>query len=258
MASTVEWDDIAPPKPRNSGGGGGTGGGSGKYGKFEANKEYLLRPVLKPVKFYKYYHKLDGALRTAITDDADTCVVLQKHKSSGLRKAQERRGFLAFDRNDNNKLKIWEVPPSAIEAFKHFKKLTKDPANPNGKEPGGPHGGDFLFKIVCPSGQKDRDTTYVVEFAEAKPFTEEEKAFVKANKEEFNLEKIFASNTPEEIETRLLGPAPTKENNYNRPRNDGGSSSASKPAVVAPPKVAEKPVETVAAQSSDQDDPFKW
>jgi hypothetical protein len=243
MASYVEWDDIETPKKGGNRGSGG-GGNSGKYLKFEANKTYTLRPVFKPVKFFKYYHKQDGQLRTAVTENADTCEVLQKHKADGLRRAQERRGFLAFHREDNNRLVVCELPPSGIEAFKHFKKLAKE-------EPGGPKGGDFKFNVVCPNGIKDRDTTYDVEFVEPKPFTEDERNFVKANKEEYSLEKIFGANSPEEIEQRLFGAQQQRQND--RPNNQGASQS--QPA----PQKAAAPVAVAAAPGGDDaDDPFKW
>ncbi len=227
MASYVDWDDVEPRKRGSSGGSGG-----GKFLKLEANKEYTIRPLFRPIEFHKYFNKLDGQLRTAIVENPDTCEIRAKYTQ--LKKAQARRAFLAFHREDNNRLKVVELPSSATEAFKHYKKVAKT-------EPGGPQGGDFLLKVICPNGVKDRDTTYEIDFQDAKPFTEDERKFVVENvkskdgkvNEEWDLEKIFAANTPEEIENRLFGDwqPPKRHNDDGENRSTAGAGSSSKGAT---------------------------
>lgn len=226
MASYVEWDDVEPRKRGSSGG----SGGGGKFLKLEANKEYTLRPLFRPIEFHKYFNKQDGQLRTAIVENPDTCEVRAKYTQ--LKKAQARRAFLAFHREDENRLKVVELPSSATEAFKHYKKVAK-------ADPGGAQGGDFLLKVICPNGIKDRDTTYEIEFQDAKPFTEEERKFVvehvkskdgKIN-DEWDLEKLFAANTPEDIEHRLFGDWQPKKRDDHSGGNTVAAGASSKGAV---------------------------
>ena len=195
MAS-IEWDDIEQPK-KGFGSGKKTGGagGSGKFMRLEPNSTNRVRPVLKPIRFHKYFNRHDGTLRSAITEDEATCTVRAKYPEL---RAQKRYACLVFDRDDDNKLKILEGPATLFDHFKKFKKLAK-------QDPGSNNGGDFQIKVICPSGKKDRDTTYDVEFIETVPFTDEEKKFVLDNKESYDLDEIFKAQTPEEIERILFG-----------------------------------------------------
>jgi hypothetical protein len=193
MSGFVEWDEVEQPKSGfNSQ---GNSGNSGKFMKLEPNQTYRVRPVYKPIKFYKYYNRKDGQLRSAVTEDPQNCTVKAKYPDL---KPQTRYACLVFDRNDENKLKILEGPQSLFNVFKHFKKVAQ------GAEPGGKDGGDFQIIVHCPNGKKDRNTTYECEFIENVSFTQEEKDFVKQHKEEYDLEQIFAAQSPEEIEKRLF------------------------------------------------------
>jgi len=226
MAKYLNWDDVAEPT-KNSGGQRTGGKNSGKFLKAEANQTYLLRPILKPVGFFQYTYINKGQLRRARVADPENCSVRAKHPTE-LKKAQERRAFLAFDRNDANKLKIVDLPASAMEPFKHFKRLAK-------VEPGSAAGVEIKLSVICPNGKKDRDTTYEIEFGDPVPFTTEERKFWDENKKDYNLEEIFAANTPEEIEKRLFGDWDNKGTNNN----------------AAPGKTASAPKQTASVNSSN-------
>lgn len=227
----VEWDDIEQPK---KGFGSGKKTGSGKYMRLGPNEKYTVRPVLRPICFYKYFNRHNGQLRSAITEDPNTCPVRSKFPDLS---AQLRYACLVIDREDS-KLKILEGPQSLFNHFRNYKKMAK-------KDPGGPEGGDFIISVICPNGKKDRDTTYDVDFVETVPFTEEEKNFVRENKEDFNIEEIFKAMEPEAIERILFG-----DNNDSSNSNDSGSTSST--ASNAMEKT------TAATTSSDDDDPFNF
>lgn len=250
MAKFVEWDDVESPKKGGSRSGGDN---SGKFLKLEANKEYTLRPLFKPIGFHKYFNKKDGQFRTAIVEDPDKDTVRQKY--SQLKRAQDKRAFLAFWREGGNRLKVVELPASATEAFKHFKKVAK-------AEPGGPDGGDFLLKVICPNGVKDRDTTYEIEFVEKKPFTEDERKFVMENvkgKEEWDLEKMFAPQSPEEIEKRLFGDwqPPKKNRDGEQQQQSSNSGSKDDDTMFGASSGAGKPSNS-STKSAEENDPFKF
>ena len=217
--AVVEWDDIE--KPQKGFGSGKSSGGSNKFKRLEANSENRIRLVLKPVLFYKYYNHQGGQLRSGVTDDPDGCTVKAKYPEL---KAQKRYACLIFDRDDDNNLKILEGPSSLFDNFRAYKKMAKN-------DPGGKDAGDFLIKVICPNGKKDRDTTYEVEFIEPVPFTDEEKSFVKENLEEYNLENIFKAHSPEDLESKLFGDGKTaaqreREAEYQAKQNGGSSASA--------------------------------
>lgn len=210
----VEWDDIEPPK-KGFGSGKKSGSNAGRFKKLEANSTNRVRPVFKPIRFYKYFNRKDGQLRSAITEDPDTCTV--KAKYPDLR-AQKRYACLILDRDDENKLKILEGPATLFDNFKAFKKMAKE-------DPGGPKGGDFEIKVICPNGKKDRDTTYEVDFVEAVPFTEEEKNFIREHKEEYDLEEIFQALEPDRIEQLLFGDSDNNDSNDSEQAVASSSSS---------------------------------
>ena len=214
MAS-IEWDDIEPSKKGKAGGQGKFGKDDGKFMRLGANQSYQVRPVLKPVRFWKLYNEKDGKLRSAIIDDPDKSSVCATHPKLSR---QKRYAVLVIDRTDG-KLKILEGPNSMFNNFKAFKKATSE-------DPGGPNGGDWKIDVNSPSGKKDRETTYDVEFLNKVALTESEKQFIREHlKEDFNLEEIFKCQTDEEAEKRLFGDW--------TPRNAGGSAPAAPVAANA-------------------------
>lgn len=192
MAQEVDWDEVAPPA---KGEGGGRKSNKGKFMRLEANQTYRVRPLRKPVTFWKYGNKKDGRYRSAIVEDPNNCPLTEKYPKL---RAQKRYAILVFNRDEENILQVLEGPQKMFEALRHFKKVTKN-------EPGGPKGGDFQIKVVCPNGIKDRETTYDVEFLDPAPFTDDEKQYYKEHAEDFSLEEIFAAKDLEEIEEILFG-----------------------------------------------------
>ena len=191
MADLVEWDDIEPSKKGKSSG----SAGSGKFMKLGPNTERTVRPLKKPVKFFKIGDTVDKQYRSAVIEEGDIDTIKAKYPSA---RPQQRRACLVFDRDEGNVLRILEGPVSMFDNFKHFKNISKN-------EPGGPQGGDFLIKTNCPSGKKDRDTTYEVEFVTPVPFTEEEKAQYGEKKEDYDLQEVYKALTIEEVEEKLYG-----------------------------------------------------
>ncbi len=208
MALQVEWDKVEPQQPRGT----GQGGKSSRKGKImvlEANKTYRVRPLLKPVCYYRVGNRFEGHYRWAIVDDPTKNPIFEKYPKL---KAQLRYATLVFDRGDGNNLKILEGPSKLFETFGHYKRMTKN-------EPGGPQSGDFQIQVVCSSGQKDRNTIYKVEFLQQSKFTEEERSQYHAKKADFDLIEMLKPHTLEEIENRLF-----------RAWNDGQGTSGSSPS----------------------------
>ena len=242
MASFIDWDDVDTTK-RGKGRSGG--GGGGKFMRLEANQTHRIRPIHKPVMFYKFYHTANGQFRTAIIESPEKSSLKEKHPQ--LRPSR-RFAMVVFDRDDDNKMKILEFGSTVYEKFKSYKQITKE-------EPGGANGGDFNITVECPNGKKDRDTTYDVQFAERCDFSDEERELIQAeqaarkeDKGDYDLKKIFRPMSDEEVEEKLFGES-----------GGSGGDSEENEQKPKPREQAEQPKKVEAsAKSSSDDDPFNW
>jgi hypothetical protein len=189
MTGYVEWENVAPKSSR--------GGEMLDFLRLKSGNTYRIRPLHKPVHFYKYFHRAeDGKLRTALTGDLSDSIVATNHPE--LKKPANRYAIFVIDRNDGNNIKIMEAP---VTVFKHF----RDRFEATGQKPGGnKDGGDWQIKITG-SGL---NTEYSVTYLKDTPLTQEElKSFseVMAGDKE-RLGKIYKIDSQEEIEKKLFGP----------------------------------------------------
>ena len=185
--SYVQWEAVGPETSNKT--------GKLEYLRLKSGNTYRVRPLYYPVDFYKYFHRKDGRLRTAIVKDPRSCPVRAAH--SELNKPSKRYAILVLDRTDNSKVKILEAPLSV------FKPL-RDHYNATGKKPGGGNdGSDWQIKV---EGQK-LSTNYSVIYLADAPLTDDEKAKIKdaVDGDQEILEKIYAADDPETIEKKLFG-----------------------------------------------------
>jgi len=229
MAEYVQWNDVATE----------SGGGNGDkvdFLRMKTGNTYRIRPLFYPVKFYKYFHKHEGKMRTAITGNPDTCPVKDRHPE--LKKASLRYAAYVLDRNDGNKLKICEAPQSVFKPLGNSFEVT-------GKNPGGgKEGSDWQVKV---SGV-GLNTSYDVTFIENKPLTQEEKDMIKEKLggDTKKLKTIFQIGSPEEIEKRLFG-------------GDDEEAQAPSGETESPPESAPASAPAAApAESGGDDDEWNW
>jgi len=189
MAENCSWDSIPSS-------------GSGEMSDFlrlQSGNSYKIRPLLDPVKFFKYFHKNAGKLKTAICGKPDACTVKDKHPE--LKKPSLRYAAYVIDRADG-KVKILEAPQTVFRPIGASLEMT-------GKNPGGVgDGSDWYIKVT---GQ-GLNTKYDVGFIEHSPLSAEEKALVKDTLKDDNgefdkekLNKLYKVDTPAEIEEKLFG-----------------------------------------------------
>lgn len=195
MAGTnfVEWNDVTK---------GNEAGSSDRldYLRLESGHTFRIRPVFRPIKFYKYFYKNSGRLRTAVCEDPDVCPV--RDKFPDLPKAGQRYACYVLDRADG-KLKIIEAPQTVFRPMGNH-------AGATGKNPGGgKEGSDWLIK-VSGSGLK---TKYDVTFLDITPLTSKEVEYIKESVggDQESLKKIYAVDTPEKIEQKLFGESSASE-----------------------------------------------
>ena len=205
MADYVQWDSV--PKSGGS-------GEKGEYLRLESGRTYKIRPIFDPVRFFKYFHKHEGRLRTAICAKPDVCPVRDKHPE--LKKPSVRFAAYVIDREDN-KVKILEAPQSVFRPIGSSFEAT-------GKNPGsGKDGSDWQIKVVG----KSLNTTYDVAWAGNTPLTNEERAAVKEalDGDMKKLKKMYKTDTPEEIEEKLFGELRQKTEDTSNTKNSSASDN---------------------------------
>jgi hypothetical protein len=221
MAEYVQWGSVQSQS---------SSGEKSEYLKLKTGNTYRIRPIFDPVIFYKYFHKHEGKLRTAICAKPDSCPVRDAHPE--LKKPSMRYAAYVIDRADN-KVKILEAPQSVFRPIgSTFEATAKNPGS-------GKDGSDFQIKV---SGT-GLNTTYDVAFAGASPLTAEERAAVKEtlDGDKKKLQKLYKVDTPEEIEKKLFGDP-----------NSGSDSSDDVFGSSAPaPTAAPAPAPAAAADDSE-------
>lgn len=173
-------------------------GGSGSKTDFlrlKTGNTYKIRPLFLPVHFYKYFHKVDKKLRTAICPEEVVAVLSKKYPEDVLKKPANRFVMFVIDRADGA-VKIMEFPISVYSQFRSSFEAT-------GKKPGsGQKGGDWQIKVAGAGF----NTTYTTTFIQDSPLSDEEKEKVKValGGDAEKLKKIYKFCTLEEAEKKLF------------------------------------------------------
>lgn len=221
MSEYIQWGSVSND---------GNGGEKSEFLKLKTGNTYRIRPVLDPVKFYKYFHKHEGKLRTAICDKPDICPVRDKYPD--LKKPSLRYAAYVIDRADG-KIKILEAPQSVFRPIGSTYEST-------GKNPGsGTDGSDFQVKVTGTG----LATKYEVAWAGSTPLTAEERESLKEalDGDMKKLQKLYKVDSAEKIEEKLFGTDDSE-------KTEAGTSS------FAETSVQESPQPKQAETSSGSDD----
>lgn len=186
MSNYVQWSGI--------GGSSNEGSGKNDFLQLETGKIYQVRLLFYPYKFWKYFYKNNGKLRTAICQDPDTCPVKDRHDD--LKKPVLRFAVYVIDKADG-KVKILEAPLTVFSPIRDYAEAVK-------KNPGDLDTGSEWQIKKTGSGLQ---TKYHVTFLAEKPLTPEEKQKVKEalGENPKRLKEIYPVDTPEQIEKKLFG-----------------------------------------------------
>lgn len=239
MTEYVQWGSV----PEDS-----SGGEKSEFLKLKTGNKYQIRPVFDPVKFFKYFHKHEGRLRTAICDKPDVCPVRDKHPE--LKKPSMRYAAYVIDRADG-KVKILEAPQSVFRPIGSTFEST-------GKNPGsGKDGSDFQVKVTGVG----LNTKYDVAWAGSTPLTADERASIKEalDGDVKRLQKLYKVDTPEEIEAKLFG-SPEDSGSGDSGFGDTPAAAPVEAAALAPVEAAPAPapVEAAAPAPSATGDGDDW
>jgi hypothetical protein len=212
MTEYVQWGSV----PEDS-----SNGDKSTFLKLKTGGTYKIRPVLDPVKFFKYFHKHEGKLRTAICDKPDVCPVRDRHPE--LKKPSMRYAAYVIDRNDDNKIKILEAPQSVFRPIgSTFESTGKNPGSKNG-------GSDFQIKVTGVG----LNTKYDVAWAGSTPLTPDEVDALKEalDGDKTRLQKLYKVDSPEQIEAKLFG-SPDDSGPSDSGFGEAPSEAPSAPAAV--------------------------
>lgn len=194
MAQFVDFDESNTKKQ-----GSGKGKGGTDFLKLEAGKKYKIRLIGSPYRYFQHWEPV--SCRSPEKDAAGN--IIDPLMLKGFQ-PRERYSIWVLDREDQNKLKLMDFPPTLYESFVEWKLAFN-------KEPGGSDGPDWSIKIEIPPGGTKRQQRYKAIALDRVAVTEEERAVIKEAKIKDRLLELRKPNTPEEINAMLA-------------KKDGGTS----------------------------------
>jgi len=230
MGKLVDWNDTVGGNSQK------TNTSGTVWAKIVSGKTHVFRPVGKPIRFYRITKNRDGKWYSVIVDDPDDNIIKQNYDMN----ANMRYAINVFDREDGQ-LKVYEFPPKVYSFLRQIAKISKS-------EPGGKDGCDISIK----RDGTGKSTNYTLDVLDVAPFTDAEKARVRAQKDAdgnivsgglYNLEEIFKTTPEDKLEQYLFGKSSEAE---------GGDSNQSTEATVVPEATPD--VDTSSAVSQDDID----
>ncbi len=176
MSKFVGWDEQETRK-----------GQGGQFLKLEAGKKYKVRLVSNAVQYFQHW---EPVICRSPGQDPKTGQVVDPLMLQGF-VPKKRYAIWVFDREDQNKLKVMDFPPTLYEQFAEWK------ANFN-ENPGGANGCDWIIKLEIP-GTDRRRTKYKATHMDKVPFTPEEVKLIQEGNLKEKLAELRKENTPEDI-----------------------------------------------------------
>jgi len=172
---------------------GGTSRRSGGDGSVFLNLQpgkYRVRLISKPIQYFQFW-EIEGkklVCRSPYMDENEKviCPLMQLGYTP-----KERYSYWVFDRDDDNKIKLMDFPPSLYDYFKEWFLDHKE-------EPGGPNGCDWRVTIEAPSGSQQYKK-YKAMPLDRVAFTEGEIKQIKEGNLKNRLLELRRDNTPDEI-----------------------------------------------------------
>jgi len=225
MPSFVGWDEQGTQKK----------GGGGQFLKLEAGKKYRVRLVSNAVRYFQHWEPV--ICRSPGVDAKG--VVLDPLMQMNYT-PKERYAIWVFDREDGNKLKVMDFPPTLYEQFSEWKVNFND-------APGGPNGPDWVIKLEV-RGNDRRKTQYKASNLEKTTLTPEELELIKNGNLKEKLAELRKENTPEEIRNLIAakngdptGPSTARPNAVIPSGTmEVHAAPSSAPTTSAPPAAAPK------------------
>jgi len=211
MPKYVQWDDAEKSK-----------GSGGQFLKLEPNKKYRIRLVSNAVQYFQHWEPVICRSPGVVDGKTVDPLMLQGFAP------KKRYAIWVFDREDQNRLKVMDFPPTLFEQFAEWKANFND-------APGGANGPDWVIKLEVP-GTDRRRTKYKASYLDKAPFSEDEIKQIKEGNLKEKLTEFRKENTPEEIRQLLAAKSD--------PTGPSATSVLSTPSIPQAPVKPEKPANT--------------
>lgn len=208
MPKYVPWDQ----QPRSS-----KGNGSTQFLKLEAGKKYRVRLVSKPLVFFQHWDPI--ACRSP--QPGEDGKIVDPLMLMGF-EPKRRYSIWVLDRDDANKLKIMDFPPTLYEQFVEWKNDFND-------DPGGPNGPDWNIRLEIPGGDKRR-TKYKANHLDRKPFTKDEADAIANGGLNEKLADLRRDHSPDEIRQMLSDAGKTDAKPQPKPAPGTTATASTQPA----------------------------
>ena len=186
-AGQVRWGEVAK-------GGGNSGQPRSLWNQVEKLKlkdpstQYRIRLIGDPYRFFKLYEPIEITLDPVYNQELEVFKA-GNHPSS-------RYGVWVFDRNDGNKIKLFEGGPMVFRQFGNYQEII-------GKDPGGPLGPDWSVSFTDPIGENGKKNPRLRQYRcmhiESIPFTEEENRRIAEHIAKFPYDQVVKGSDDEYI-----------------------------------------------------------
>jgi len=221
-ARTVDWAKVKEERAefakrqaeREARGDSSSGSGERpQFIKFKPNGTYNVRMLGGIVDVHRFYRKgADGRHYFAYVhpEDGQAAEEFLKTNCGTELRGQRRFAINAYDRDDNNVIKIMEGPYYSL-----FLQFADWSADHNDAEPGGMNGEDW--RITVHTSTSGRGWNYNARTLGPSPFTPEQAKVIKETKPYFDLPARYAVTPIEELPKKLglvgnaAGPAPSQQ-----------------------------------------------
>ena len=169
-------------------GGTSSSGGDSIFLKLQSGSKYTVRLIDKPLHYAQFWGPV--VCRSPGVDEKTgkvVCPLMQMGEEP-----KDRYAIWVIDRNDDNRLKVMDFPPSLFNFFKRWHEDTGD-------NPGGMKGCDWVVRV----SKQSNFTKYEATTLDRVPFTEAEMKMMKEGKLKERLVDMRRDNTPDEIHAML-------------------------------------------------------
>jgi hypothetical protein len=163
-----------------------------KFMKLAKGSTNKIRPLGKPVVFYKFIVQHKGKWNSAVCQDPNNCIIINKYNLT----PQEKYAVNVIDRSDGQ-IKILEFTGSVYNKIKEVFQITKqDPGS--SKE-----GGDFEIVSTVTMTKQGESVRYKTKFLEKTPLTDDERKKI-LSEGLYEIKRIFKVTPEDKIEEKLF------------------------------------------------------
>lgn len=154
----------------------------------DPNTQYRMRLIGDPFRFFKLYEPIEVTLGASYNEELE--VFKAGHTPSA------RYAIWVFDRNDSNKIKLFEGGPMIFQQFGTYQEIIGD-------DPGGEVGPDWSVSFNDPIGENGKPNPRLRQYRcmhiKPAPFTDEERKRIAEHVGKYSYDQILKGSDDEWI-----------------------------------------------------------